>query len=98
MACCQKRRKQQVKRLMQRRLFESESLKILASLKGKAPADLENKLLLDYHRKTHMLYNGALKHKPPNKKFINQIVSMHDEYVKEMSKRGMKHTTPLKKI
>lgn len=98
MACCQKRRKQQVKRLMQRRLFESETLKILARLKGKAPTTLKTNLLLDYHRKTHMLYKGALKHKPPNKKFVNQIVSIHDEYVKEMLKRGMKHTTPLKKI
>jgi hypothetical protein len=98
MACCQKRRKQQVKKLMQRRLFESETLRVLARLKDKSSTTLKTNLLLDYHLKTHMLYKGVLKHKPPNKKFANQIVSIHDEYVREMSKRRMKHTTPLKKI
>lgn len=98
MPCCEKRRKEKVRRAMQRRLFETEMTMVMRRLKDAKPSSLSNPLLLDYHRKTHMLYAGAMKHKPPNKQFINQVVSMHDSFVKEMLKRGMKHTTPLKKI
>jgi len=62
------------------------------------PASLSNQLLLDYHRKTHMLYEVAIRRSPPNKKFANSMVTAHNRIVKEMKKRGMKHNTPLKKI
>lgn len=97
MTCC-KKRKEKVKKLMERRIFELESYRIIKNLKGKIPTSLPNQLLLDYHRKTHMLYAAALKHNPPNKKFINEVVLMHNEYVKEMKKREIKHTTPMERI
>lgn len=98
MPCCEKKRKEHLRRSMQRRLFESDMAMMMRRLKDAKPSSLSNPLLLDYHRKTHMLYQGAMKHKPPNKQFINQVVSMHDSFVKEMLNRGMKHTSPLKKI
>lgn len=99
MACCGgKRRKEKTKSIMERRRFESKGFKILRLIKGKLPSDLPNQLLLDYHRKCHMLYTGALQHKPPNKVFINQVVEIHDLYVKEMKRRGMKHNTPLSRV
>jgi len=95
MACCQKRRKAQVKKLMNRRIFEAESYKLLRNLKEKDPSTLQDILLNSFHLKTHKLYKGAVKHKPPNKKFINHVVSLHNEYVAEMKKRGLKHDTHL---
>jgi len=62
------------------------------------PSPLQNQTLLDFHRKTHMLYGGAIKHRPMNRSFINSIVQLHDIYVREMLKRGMKHYSPLKKV
>ncbi len=97
MACCKKRRNQQTKKIMKRRLFEADAFRSLARLKDQNPITLQNKLLLDYHKKTHMLYAGALKHKPVNKAFINRIVEMHDEYVREILKRGIDHKTPLQR-
>ena len=79
-------------------LFEAEFKNILARMKDKDPRSLITRTLLDYHRKTHMLYAGAIKRKPINKIFINSIVGLHDKLVKEMLKRKIKHTTPLKKI
>ncbi|MGD2072714.1 MAG: hypothetical protein PVG65_04420 [Candidatus Thorarchaeota archaeon] len=73
----------------------------LAKIKELTPLSvkkLPNPLLLDYHRKTHMLYSSAIKRIPPNKEFINTIINIHDLIVKEMLKRKLKHTTPLKKI
>lgn len=95
MACCQKRRKAQVKKLMKRRIFEVDAYKVLRNLKEKDAATLQDILLIDFHRKTHKLYKEAVKHKPPNKKFINHVVSLHNEYVTEMKKRGLKHDTSL---
>jgi len=62
------------------------------------PTQLKDKTLLDYHRKTHMLYVAALKRKPINKKVIAKIVARHDIYVREMQKRGMNHNSPLRRI
>ena len=67
-------------------------------MKDVKPASLVNNLLLDYHRKTHMLYAIAVKRTPPNKTYTNSIVTLHNKFVKEMLKRKMKHNTPLKKI
>jgi len=78
--------------------FLKRSVDLFTSIRGRSPADLENKTLNDYHRKTHMLYAGNMKRNPPNKQFINSLASYHDSLVKEMLKRGMKHNTPLKKI
>ena len=83
---------------MQRRLFEVEQLKIVLSMKGKVPSSLTPNQLLDFHRKTHMLYEGNIKRKPVNKSFVNSIVDLHNKFVKEMQRRGMNHNTPLKKI
>jgi len=62
------------------------------------PEPLPDKLLLDYHRKTHMFYNGAIKRTPPNKSYVNTVVDVHDKFVKAMLKRGMSHNSPLQKI
>jgi hypothetical protein len=79
-------------------LLELQIKDALFKLKDAHPSSLESKRLLDYHRKTHMIYAGALRHNPPNKPFVNSIVDLHDKFVKEMLKRGIKHNTPLKKI
>lgn len=98
MACCQKRRKEQVKRLMKRRIFEVEGFSILKLLKKNPPRLLHDKLILDYHRKTHILYKGAIKHKPLNRIFITQICELHSEFVKELTNRKMEHQTPMQRI
>ena len=59
---------------------------------------LEKKKLLDFHRKTHMLYEAHIRKKPVNKAFVNSIVVLHDQIVKSMLKRGIQHNSPLKKI
>ena len=79
-------------------LFHTEQKNILYRMEDKNPSSLVTKTLLDFHRKTHMLYSGAIKRKPQNKKFINSIVVLHDKLVREMLKRKFKHTTPLKKL
>jgi len=103
MACCGKRRAAQRAaraRLTesQQKLVEVQQMRSLKLLKNKQLSTLPQKLLIEYHRKTHMLYSGAMKRNPPNKKWINKIVDTHDQYVNEMLKRGMNHNTPLKKI
>jgi len=74
------------------------SLKFLRLFKGIKISDLKDKNLLDYHKKTHMLYAGNIKRIPISKKLINEIVYMHNKFVKEMKKRKFNHKTPLKKI
>ena len=99
MACCNKKKK--AKKIRQKRLMEvffQNSLKVFKSFKDADPAKLNNKKLIDYHRKCHMLHAGNLKRPKPNKQFINAIVAFHDKLVKEILKRGMKHNSPLKKI
>jgi hypothetical protein len=71
---------------------------IVKAFKDANPSKLNNKLLLEYHRKTHMLYSGNIHRTPPNKSFINFIVDLHDKFVKEMIERGYNHNSPLKKI
>jgi len=83
---------------MQRRVLELDMLQIVKSMRSRSPSSLTPKTLLDYHRKCHMLYQGNIKRKPINKQFINSIVDLHDSLVKEMLKRKMKHTSPLKKV
>ena len=78
--------------------FLKRSKKLFAAFRDLDPKDLGNKTLIEYHRKTHMLYAGNIKRDPPNKQFINSIVTYHDRLVKEMLKRNFKHNTPLKKI
>jgi hypothetical protein len=65
---------------------------------NKDPSKLHKKILMDYHKKTHMLYAAAIKRKPPNKKFINSIVTLHDNLAKEMIRRGIDHKSPLESI
>lgn len=82
-------------------LTEVSLVQLLVKIKDLTPTSvkkLPTKLLLDYHRKTHMLYSGAIKRSPPNKEFVNRIVVTHDLIVKDMIKRKIKHNTPLKKI
>jgi hypothetical protein len=99
MACrCSSKKKERLTKQMQRRLFETEQFKIAMSMKGKNPSSLKDKTLLDYHKKTHMLYAGNVKRNPINKQFVNSIVDLHDQFVREMLNRGMKHNTPLKKV
>ena len=81
-----------------RRVLEQSNKKIYSSMQGKNPALLNDKLLLDYHKKTHMIYAGAVLRRPVNKPFVNSTVALHDKFVEEMLNRGMKHNTPLKKV
>lgn len=100
MGCCNKKVEEikQQKRQTMMRLLEVEDLKVFNNFKGKEVTSLSNPLLLDYHRKTHMMYAAAMGRRPNNKEFINRIVGLHDRYVEEILKRGMNHNTPLKKI
>lgn len=99
MACCGKRRTAQRLRNARKKALENNvSLGTYRAIKDKDPAVLPPKLLVEYHRKSQMLYGGAIKRNPPNTKLINSIVDVHDKFVTEMLKRGMKHNTPLKKI
>lgn len=95
MACCKKKRK--LKRLMDSKFFKN-SIKVMKAMKDAKPMKLKDRNLLDYHRKCHMLFSGNVRHKPPNKVFINSIVDLHDSLVKEMERRNIKHNTPLKKL
>lgn len=79
-------------------LLELQIKDAFLKMKDQNPSSLNSKRLLDYHRKTHMMYAGALRYNPPNKQFVNSIVDLHNNFVKEILKRGMKHNTPLKKI
>ena len=94
MACCNKKIKKPVMdtKLFKRSLVEATKMKD-ANLSQKT-----NKQLLDYHRKSHILYGGNMKNRPINKQFINSIVELHEQLVKEMAKRKMKHNTQLRKI
>jgi hypothetical protein len=78
--------------------FVKNSLKLFKAFRDVKPRSLGDKLLLEYHRKCHMLYAGNIKRTPPNKTFINSIVEYHDSLVKEMLRRNMRHNSPLKKI
>ena len=97
MVCCRKRRTKQ-RQVMARRLFENNAFKVLRDLKNKSPDILQDELLDQYHRKCHMLYKGAIKLKPPNKVFINQVIELHIQCMKEMKIRGMKHDSPLQYV
>jgi hypothetical protein len=78
--------------------FSTEFFRIAKRMMDRDPSSLNDKSLLDYHRKTHMLYAGSIKRKPINKEFINSIVTYHDKLAKELLKRNFKHNTPLKHI
>ena len=76
----------------------SKSLQIFKSIQDVNLKKANNMTLLDLHRKCHMLYMANIRHKNLNKKFLNSLVTFHDEIVKEMSRRNMKHTSPLEKV
>jgi hypothetical protein len=81
-----------------RRVLEQSNKKTYNIMQGKNPALLNDKLLLDYHKKTHMVYAGVVLRRPANKPFVNSTVALHDKFVEEMLNRGMKHNTPLNKV
>jgi len=81
-----------------RRVAEQKNLNVYKKMQGKNPALLNDKLLLDYHKKTHMIYVGAVARRPVNKPLVNSMVVLHDKFVEEMLNRGMKHSTPLNKV
>jgi hypothetical protein len=95
MPCCNKRRKIIEAR---RRVLQEQSLQKYRMMRDKNPTSLNDKLLLDYHKKTHMLYAGAIARRPVNKPFVNSMVNLHDKFAEELLNRGMKHNTPLKKV
>ena len=95
MPCCAKKRRVMEAR---RRVLEQANKNTYKSMQDKDPTLLNDKLLLEYHKKTHMLYAGAVARRPVNKPFVNSIVNLHDKFVEELLSRGMKHNTPLKKV
>jgi len=98
MPCCQKTRKAQIKKLMERRTFEIEGFSMLKRLKSKPHYSLQDSLLLNYHRKTHKLYNQAIKLKPVNRIFINQVIEVHNSIIAELQKREIEHASPIQMI
>lgn len=100
MSCCRKKLEQAklARKATMLRLLEVEDLKVFNGFKNKPLEELTNPLLLDYHRKTHMLYASTMNRRPVNKEFIKRIIILHDRYVEEMLKRGMQHSTPLKPV
>jgi len=95
MPCCNKKRRVMEAR---RRMTEQKNLNKYKMMKDKNPTLLNDKLLVEYHKKTHMLYAGAIARRPVNKPFVNSTVSLHDKFAEELLNRGMKHNTPLNKI
>jgi len=89
-------------KILENYLFElSLDINLFRKLKGQTPKSLKklnDKLLLEYHRKCHMLYNGNINRRPLNKDFINWVVDIHDMIVNEMTRRKMKHQSILKKV
>jgi hypothetical protein len=75
--------------------FLVRSIQLFKSFMDSSPKGRDKKILGDWHRKTHMLYAGNSVRKNPNKEFLCKLVKKHDEIVKEMLKRGMRHNTPL---
>ena len=68
---------------------------LLKRLREVDPRKIGDKLLLEYHRKAHMLYMGNIKRKNVNRTFIKFIVDFHNDIVKEMDRRGFQHRSPL---
>jgi hypothetical protein len=87
-----------VSQVVENQALLRRALKLLYAFKNVKPSVLKDRTLLDYHRKTHMLYAANIKRQPIPKVFINQIVDLHDKFVKELLRRNMKHNTPLKKV
>jgi hypothetical protein len=89
-------------KILENYLFElSLDTKLFRKLKEQTPDSLKklnNKLLVEYHRKCHMLYSGNINRRPLNKDFINLIVDIHDMIVNEMTRRKMNHQSLLKKV
>lgn len=82
--------------ITERCLKEFETMSALRKLKDYTPASvrkMDKRRLLDYHRKTHMIYNSALSRNPRNEIFLNQIKDLHDMYAMEILRRGMNHTS-----
>jgi hypothetical protein len=98
MGCCGKTRQQKINELLKRQTIIKKTLKLLEGLYDVDPSSLDNKKLVDYHMKTHMLYTTNIKRKPINKTLINKIVKIHNRLVKIMLNRQIKHNTPLNKI
>lgn len=98
MSCCGKTKTTKVKRLLEQPGFIRDSLKLLNKFENIDPSTLKNQTLLDYHKKIHMIYASNIKRRPINKSFINSIVKLHTKFVKEITKRKMKHNSPLLKI
>ncbi len=98
MVCCGKKRKDRAKKVMKRRIFEIKSQATIKNFKTKDPTILTDQGLINSHNKIHTLYNTSIKFNPPNKKFINHVVSLHVKFVDEMNRRKMKHTSPIKHL
>jgi len=58
--------------------------------------ELSTQTLLTLHKQLHKSYTNLLRIKPKPENAIKIIVQSHDEYVKELLTRGIKHNTPLK--
>jgi len=95
MVCCQKKRKAQTQSLIQRRIFESDAYRTIKNLNGTDPTLLQDRILIKTHNKIHSMYNKAIKFNPPNKKFIQNVVLMHNHYAEEIQKRRISHTSPI---
>lgn len=75
--------------------FLIKSVNLLKTFLDKSVSSFTNQQLVDLHRKTHMLYAGNSKRQNPNQKFLSIVVKKHNEMVKELKRRKMKHFSPL---
>ena len=99
MVCCGKRTKPNNKKLLEEDIISfKDNLKHVNKMKNVIPKNLNDKLLLKYHRKTYMLYLDNIKRRPINKAFVNASVDLHNKFIKEMLRRKLNHNTPLSKI
>ena len=62
---------------------------------GKIIRGLTNPQLVELHRKCHMLYGAWTKKGNVKKEAFDFIMKVHDELVKEMNRRNLKHNSPL---
>jgi len=75
--------------------FLLRSINVLKTFLDKNVRGFTDQQLVDLHRKTHMLYAGNSKREKPNKKFLDLLVKKHNQMVKELKRRDMKHFSPL---
>jgi anaerobic ribonucleoside-triphosphate reductase len=99
MGCmCSKRKREKLQKDVKDKMKEMEHLKLAKNIKDQTPSLLNEKQLIDSYDKIVKLYSENITRKKLNKKLINFIVDLHNEFTKEMLNRGIPTIKPLNKI